>query len=362
MVPSWAGSPPSDGVGKVIACATLSTRQRRPLFKPTRKKDIIAQPQAGRGAGGKSPAGTIAGCGADQGFSAQTPGGPLRVLLVIKCLGYGGAERLLVDMVAAVDRGRFDYEVAYVLRDQDALVPSDRGGRNARACPRCGPQCRPAVDGGPPPCAGGGGLRRGPLPPPVRGRAGPDGRGFPAPLRPTGRRVHRAQLVGPDEVRDQGVAACLDGKRRAAGHGVAGVPRRPPGTAATPGHDGGARRRPVPVGLPDGPTGRTAGRRAGRTRRGPRRAPLHDRGQPPTREGVRRVARCGPDHRRSRAPRPDRRGGTRPAERPPSTPVTSNWGWATGSSSSASATTCCSCWRGPMPSSWPPFTRGSPWR
>jgi glycosyltransferase involved in cell wall biosynthesis len=46
------------------------------------------------------------------------------VLLVIKCLGYGGAERLLVDMVAGGDRGQFDYEVAYVLRDLDALVPA----------------------------------------------------------------------------------------------------------------------------------------------------------------------------------------------------------------------------------------------
>lgn len=44
------------------------------------------------------------------------------MLLTIKCLGYGGAERLLVDMVAAADRQRFEYEVAYVLRDQDALV------------------------------------------------------------------------------------------------------------------------------------------------------------------------------------------------------------------------------------------------
>jgi glycosyltransferase involved in cell wall biosynthesis len=50
------------------------------------------------------------------------------VLQVIKCLGYGGAERLLVDMVAAVDRSRFDYEVAYVLRDEAALVPSVIGG------------------------------------------------------------------------------------------------------------------------------------------------------------------------------------------------------------------------------------------
>jgi glycosyltransferase involved in cell wall biosynthesis len=45
------------------------------------------------------------------------------VLLVIKCLGYGGAERLLVDMVGTGDRRRFAYEVAYVLRQQDALVP-----------------------------------------------------------------------------------------------------------------------------------------------------------------------------------------------------------------------------------------------
>ncbi len=47
---------------------------------------------------------------------------------MIKCLGYGGAERLLVDMVAVVDRPRFNFEVAYVLRDQDALVPTIRSG------------------------------------------------------------------------------------------------------------------------------------------------------------------------------------------------------------------------------------------
>ncbi len=50
------------------------------------------------------------------------------MLLVIKCLGYGGAERLLVDMVAAGDRQRFHYEVAYVLRHQDALVPTISAG------------------------------------------------------------------------------------------------------------------------------------------------------------------------------------------------------------------------------------------
>lgn len=66
--------------------------------------------------------------GVELGFSAQVADRPLRVLLVIKCLGYGGAERLLVDMVATVDRRRFEYEVAYILRDQDALVPAIRSG------------------------------------------------------------------------------------------------------------------------------------------------------------------------------------------------------------------------------------------
>lgn len=48
----------------------------------------------------------------------------LRILQVIKCLGYGGAERLLVDMVASGDRQAFDYEVAYVLEAENALAPA----------------------------------------------------------------------------------------------------------------------------------------------------------------------------------------------------------------------------------------------
>ncbi len=47
-----------------------------------------------------------------------------RVLLLIKGLGLGGAERLLVEVVASRDRTSFDYEVAYVLGGQDALVPA----------------------------------------------------------------------------------------------------------------------------------------------------------------------------------------------------------------------------------------------
>jgi glycosyltransferase involved in cell wall biosynthesis len=62
--------------------------------------------------------------GSQEGLRAHEPRKPLDVLLVIKCLGYGGAERLLVDMVAAADEQRFHYEVAYILQSQDALVPT----------------------------------------------------------------------------------------------------------------------------------------------------------------------------------------------------------------------------------------------
>jgi glycosyltransferase involved in cell wall biosynthesis len=46
--------------------------------------------------------------------------------LAIKGLGPGGAERLLVDVVAAGDHSSFDYQVAYVLDTADALVPAFR--------------------------------------------------------------------------------------------------------------------------------------------------------------------------------------------------------------------------------------------
>jgi L-malate glycosyltransferase len=47
-------------------------------------------------------------------------------LVVIKCMGYGGAERLLVDMLAVRDREGFDYEFAYVLAAENGLVPAVR--------------------------------------------------------------------------------------------------------------------------------------------------------------------------------------------------------------------------------------------
>ena len=57
----------------------------------------------------------------------ETPEGAAarpRVLLLIKGLGLGGAERLLLDVVGASDRTRFSYEVAYVLEAQTALAPA----------------------------------------------------------------------------------------------------------------------------------------------------------------------------------------------------------------------------------------------
>ncbi len=44
------------------------------------------------------------------------------VLLAIKGLGHGGAERLLVDSVATGDHRAYEYEVAYVLRAADSLA------------------------------------------------------------------------------------------------------------------------------------------------------------------------------------------------------------------------------------------------
>jgi glycosyltransferase involved in cell wall biosynthesis len=46
------------------------------------------------------------------------------VLIVIKGLAHGGAERLLVDVVAHRHKDLFDYEVAYVLDSLDTLVPT----------------------------------------------------------------------------------------------------------------------------------------------------------------------------------------------------------------------------------------------
>ena len=49
-----------------------------------------------------------------------------RILLLIKGLDRGGAEQLLASTAHYLDRSRFDYEVAYLLPDRQALVPELR--------------------------------------------------------------------------------------------------------------------------------------------------------------------------------------------------------------------------------------------
>jgi glycosyltransferase involved in cell wall biosynthesis len=46
-----------------------------------------------------------------------------KILLLVKSLGLGGAERLLVDSLAHLDRQRFDYHLGYMLPWKDLLVP-----------------------------------------------------------------------------------------------------------------------------------------------------------------------------------------------------------------------------------------------
>ncbi|HEX9891563.1 MAG TPA: glycosyltransferase [Actinomycetota bacterium] len=46
-----------------------------------------------------------------------------RILHLIKGLGRGGAEQLLLSEAPYLDRARFDYRVAYLLPEKDALVP-----------------------------------------------------------------------------------------------------------------------------------------------------------------------------------------------------------------------------------------------
>jgi glycosyltransferase involved in cell wall biosynthesis len=50
----------------------------------------------------------------------------VRVLLLVKGLGLGGAERLLERAVPYLDRVRYDYQLAYLLPWKDALVPAFR--------------------------------------------------------------------------------------------------------------------------------------------------------------------------------------------------------------------------------------------
>ena len=52
---------------------------------------------------------------------------PRRVLWLIKGLGAGGAERLLLTHAAEADREAFTYEVAYLRQDRGHLAGRVRG-------------------------------------------------------------------------------------------------------------------------------------------------------------------------------------------------------------------------------------------
>ena len=118
-----------------------------------------------------------------------------RVLLVIKCMGYGGAERLLVDLLAARDRDAFDYEFAYVLASENALVPAVEASGVTVHCLGARRQRRPPLDAPPPSIVGRGSLRYRPLSPAICGGVGPAG-GPVTPTRPTpSAHVHGTQSV-----------------------------------------------------------------------------------------------------------------------------------------------------------------------
>jgi glycosyltransferase involved in cell wall biosynthesis len=120
MLSTRGGTPPSDGVDKVIAYVF----PLHPLLQAPCSHSRSCRGYRVRQAGQNRANRYYRRVRSDRGPLGRGPDGPLRVLLVIKCLGYGGAERLLVDMVASGDRTQFEYEVAYVLRHYDALVPT----------------------------------------------------------------------------------------------------------------------------------------------------------------------------------------------------------------------------------------------
>ena len=281
------------------------------------------------------------------------------MLLVIKCLGYGGAERLLVDMVAVGDRRRFDYEVAYVLRDLDALVSSVvKGGTPVHALGAAhNGDLRWMVT-----------LRRAPMAghydvvhvhlPYAAALGQLVVASLPRSVRPgvvytehslwdrepfVVRTLLRAsmskdeQLVAVSQASHDALPAPLRRRARTVVHGV-DLSRSDSLLARRT-----ELRADVRAELGVGP-GQLLFMTVANLR--------PEKGYQVLLDAARTIADRG-------LPSADRRWGTGTAGPPPSTPVTSNWRWATGSSSSASATTCWSCWRGSTPSSYFLYTKGS---
>ena len=181
------------------------------------------------------------------------PQDPRRVLWLAKGLGRGGAERLIVDAAALLDRDRYDVEVAYLLPWKDALVPdlTDAGvpvhclGQTSAYDLRWVPPAATAGGGAP--------LRPGPHP-----GAGPGGRRADGPARaPAPSGAHRAQRLGPvplADVLDQRPDVLPERPRH---RGVGGGGEQRPGPpGATPPRPYAGRGRP-----PRHPAGAAAQRR-----------------------------------------------------------------------------------------------------
>ncbi len=170
-----------------------------------------------------------------------TPPRRRRVLILIKCMGYGGAERLVVSMMRHRDRDRFDYEVAYVLEDRDTLVPQLRERWCRRALPGSPGRSRRALDvaSAHPPRRGP--LRRRALAPPVCGNLWPARCVDTFP--PSCARVHGAQHVGQDGAGSQGLEQGDHRPGRPVARRVGGLPAVSAAVSPTSRAGGRARDR-----------------------------------------------------------------------------------------------------------------------
>ena len=222
--------------------------------------------------------------------SATTRSPRLRILLVIKCLGFGGAERLLVDMVARGDTHSFDYEVAYVLAAEHALVPDIASA----GTPVHGLEGRGNAD-----LLWMGRLRR----------LIADGRfdvvHFHLPYTaalgrlvvatiPSTRRpavVYTEHSLWNKMRFDQRAQPGHHRPRPGPGGGVGSGPRCAPPPSQTSAPGSSSTGWIFAFGCPDGRQGGGAGRGTGRTRPRRRRSSGPDRGQPASREGLRRSPR-----------------------------------------------------------------------
>ncbi len=121
---------------------------------------------------------------------------PVRVLWLIKGLGAGGAERLVVHSAQRRDRTVVDPHVAYLLRHKSALLPELEQADVTATLPGCASVLGPAVDPRAAPAVPRRELRRRPLPLADHDDRSPDRAAQPSPPRPAAAGHDRAQRLG----------------------------------------------------------------------------------------------------------------------------------------------------------------------